>query len=74
MGSIYKVYSVKGTVKFCAGDIMADSLESAKDIVSSLIDDLVTENLEIMELDGELVRDATKEEVVDGFGEDEWED
>jgi len=79
MRNKWKIYKVSGKVAFFVDDLMAPSKKTALETAIDSIDDQVSfaanqGDIELLELDAEPLRAATKEEVVDGFGEEEWKD
>ena len=79
MASKWKIYKASGKVAYFVDDIMAPSKEDALKIVHDSIEDQVSfaasqGNIEVFNLKVEPLRPATKEEVIDGYGEEAWED
>jgi len=78
MPSKWKMYKVSGTVEIRYDDIMSDSPESAIEVCTDLTEDPTTsfgpDKFENFNLKAKPIRPATKEEVIDGYGEEEWED
>jgi len=80
MPSKWKMYKVSGKVSYFVTDIMAPSQERAFEIANATYEDDVhcaaqIGNIELLEeINVELLRPATKDEVTDAFGMDEWED
>jgi len=83
MPSKWKMYKVSGKVSYFVTDILAPSQERALEIANANFGDDVSfaadkdnekGNAELLEVNVEPFRPATKEEVIDGYGEKEWED
>lgn len=72
------IYKVTGTLKFCDPDVMSESAKHAKEVVEWMVQEQLKkgypELIEILNLEAESLRLATKEEVIDGWGEEFWED
>jgi hypothetical protein len=76
-------YKVSGKVSYFVTDILAPSQERALEIANANFGDDVSfaadknnegGNAELLEVNVEPFRPATKKEVIDAYGEDEWED
>lgn len=77
MGSKWKIYRVVGTVKIQYDEIMSDNPKDAIRVCKDLTEEdgsFGPDTFEDFDLKAELLRPATKKEVIDGYGEEEWED
>jgi len=77
MGSKWNMYRVTGTVKVQYDDIMCDTAKLAVEVCKELTEEdgsFGPDKFEDFNLKAEFLRPATREEVVQGYGEEEWED
>jgi hypothetical protein len=79
MARKWTMYKASGRVSYFVTDIMAPSQERALEIANSNFGDDVSfaadkGNAELLEVNVEPFRPATKEEVIDGYGEEAWEE